>query len=42
VADLDRRACREAFERRFSVERMASDYVRLYDDILARRTDLVA
>jgi glycosyltransferase involved in cell wall biosynthesis len=30
VGGLDRRACREAFERRFTVERMASEYVRLY------------
>lgn len=30
VGDLDRRACREAFERRFSDRRMGEDYERLY------------
>jgi len=32
---LSRRGCRDYFERRFSVERMASDYVRIYRDRLA-------
>jgi glycosyltransferase involved in cell wall biosynthesis len=31
VRELDRARCREEFERRFSVERMAGDYVRLYE-----------
>ena len=31
---LSRRGCRDYFERRFSVERMASDYVRVYRDRL--------
>jgi glycosyltransferase involved in cell wall biosynthesis len=30
AVELDRRACRESFERRFSVERMARDYLDLY------------
>jgi glycosyltransferase involved in cell wall biosynthesis len=30
VAQLSRRKCRETFERRFSAERMASDYVTVY------------
>nr|MBO2513373.1 glycosyl transferase [Gammaproteobacteria bacterium] len=34
VATLDRARCRAIFERRFSVERMASDYVRLYERVL--------
>ena len=33
---LDRRAIRRRFEERFSVERMARDYVRLYSEILRR------
>ena len=35
---LDRGRCRAAFEARFTVERMAEDYVRLYDTVLARAT----
>lgn len=31
VPTLDRRRCREAFEQRFAVERMARDYVSVYD-----------
>ena len=43
VGRLDRRACRAAFDRRFSVSRMASDYVELYELAIERRTsDLVA
>jgi glycosyltransferase involved in cell wall biosynthesis len=37
VAGLDRRICRAVFERRFTAERMARDYVRVYEDVLARR-----
>jgi len=33
---LDRRACRDAFTRRFSASRMASAYVRLYRQLTAR------
>jgi glycosyltransferase involved in cell wall biosynthesis len=33
---LDRRAIRRRFEERFSVERMARDYVELYGDVLRR------
>jgi glycosyltransferase involved in cell wall biosynthesis len=32
---LDRAACRAAFEHRFTAERMARDYVRIYRDLLA-------
>src|SRR6202023_2850069 len=35
---LDRRAIRRRFEERFSVERMARDYVTLYGEILRRGT----
>ncbi len=31
IADLDRQTCREQFERRFSVRRMAEDYIKLYE-----------
>ena len=43
IERLDRRACRAAFERRFTAFRMASDYVRLYQQLIGRAdTDLVA
>jgi glycosyltransferase involved in cell wall biosynthesis len=35
LGDLDRGACRRAFEERFSAERMARDYLRLYRRIAA-------
>lgn len=35
---LDRRACRASFERRFSVERMASEYVDVYRSLVDRRS----
>jgi glycosyltransferase involved in cell wall biosynthesis len=34
IEQLDRRACRASFERRFDVTRMASDYVRLYEEAI--------
>jgi glycosyltransferase involved in cell wall biosynthesis len=33
VATLDRRRCREAFDRRFTVERMAREYVQVYQQV---------
>jgi glycosyltransferase involved in cell wall biosynthesis len=36
VDDLSRAACRAAFERRFHVTRMATDYLRIYDRLAAR------
>lgn len=33
LSSLDRRKCREAFERRFTTERMAQDYLNIYDHI---------
>ncbi len=41
VGELDRRKCRETFERRFSCDRMAADYLRVYED-LARGTPVRA
>lgn len=38
LGSVDRAACRAAFERRFTAERMALDYVRVYRDILERRS----
>jgi glycosyltransferase involved in cell wall biosynthesis len=37
IATIDRAACRRSVERRFSVERMADDYLALYDRILSGR-----
>jgi glycosyltransferase involved in cell wall biosynthesis len=34
VADIDRRRCREAFERRFTDRRMAEDYLEVYQRLL--------
>jgi len=34
VRDLDRRACRHAFEKRFSAERMADHYIQLYKRLI--------
>ena len=36
IAAIDRRACRNAVEERFSKERMASDYLQLYKRILSQ------
>jgi glycosyltransferase involved in cell wall biosynthesis len=33
IPEIDRRRCRRAFEERFSVERMAQDYVRVYEQV---------
>src|SRR5262245_44497963 len=34
ITELDRRKCRQDFVERFSIERMASDYIELYEHIL--------
>jgi glycosyltransferase involved in cell wall biosynthesis len=39
---IDRRTCRQRFERRFSARRMASQYVDVYRDLAATRSGLVA
>jgi glycosyltransferase involved in cell wall biosynthesis len=38
IPELDRKQCRDDFIERFSVERMASDYVELYEHILENDT----
>ncbi|MGN6388554.1 MAG: glycosyltransferase family 4 protein [Burkholderiaceae bacterium] len=35
IGAIDRRACRAAFERRFTARRMANDYLRLYEQRIA-------
>ena len=37
LPELDRRRCRDAFERNFTASRMANDYVRLYDRLARAR-----
>jgi glycosyltransferase involved in cell wall biosynthesis len=37
VSSLDRRLCRQSFEERFSAPRMARDYVKVYERIVADR-----
>ena len=39
AGSLDRGACREAVERRFSVERMADEHLDLFEEILSSRGD---
>ena len=34
IPEIDRRRCRRIFEQRFSVERMAQDYLRVYEQAL--------
>lgn len=40
LPDFDRRTCREIFERRFSAERMAIDYLNVYEELVARQRDM--
>ncbi|MHB8760879.1 MAG: glycosyltransferase family 4 protein [Coriobacteriia bacterium] len=40
VGGVDRPACRDVFERRFTVERMAREYVRVYERIADRRSTM--
>lgn len=37
IGEIDRRACRRAVEERFSVERMADQYLALYQEIIAEK-----
>jgi len=37
---LDRRACREVFERRFGVARMAADYLQVYEQLAGHARQL--
>jgi glycosyltransferase involved in cell wall biosynthesis len=39
---IDRRKCRERFERRFTARRMATEYVDVYREVAATRSGLVA
>jgi glycosyltransferase involved in cell wall biosynthesis len=39
VKTLDRKRCREAFERRFSASRMAWDYLRIYERIVQEKSE---
>ena len=38
IGDLDRNACRSAFEQRFSTERMADEYLQLYERLIGPAT----
>ena len=42
VATLDRRQCRQVFEERFSVRRMASDYLHIYQHLITEQTESAA
>jgi glycosyltransferase involved in cell wall biosynthesis len=42
VSMLDRAAVRARFEQRFSAERMAKDYLAIYQSLAARRRDSIA
>jgi glycosyltransferase involved in cell wall biosynthesis len=39
---IDRRVCRQTFERRFAARRMATQYVEVYEQIAAMRSGMVA
>ena len=36
IPEIDRARCREVFEQRFTARRMAEDYVRIYEELIAR------
>ena len=40
VAELSRKRCREVFEKRFTVTRMAHDYVRQFEHLIARNEEV--
>lgn len=40
VKDLDRKACRKSFERRFTAKRMAQEYLQVYQNILQNKLSL--
>jgi len=42
VPELSRKRCREVFEQRFTAERMAHDYVRVYERLIKRKQDTIA
>lgn len=37
AGQIDRRACREEFEKRFTAERMANDYIRIYKSLTGQK-----
>jgi glycosyltransferase involved in cell wall biosynthesis len=39
IPKLSRKRCREVFEERFTVTRMANDYVRAYERLINRKRD---
>jgi glycosyltransferase involved in cell wall biosynthesis len=42
VPELSRKRCREVFEQRFTAERMAHDYLRVYERLIKRKQDTLA
>jgi glycosyltransferase involved in cell wall biosynthesis len=42
VPALSRRRCRQTFEERFSATRMTQDYLQIYQQLLAPRTERTA
>jgi glycosyltransferase involved in cell wall biosynthesis len=42
LSAIDRRKCRRAFEERFSVKRMAQEYLAIYDGIIHREPESIA
>jgi glycosyltransferase involved in cell wall biosynthesis len=38
IQEIDRRACREHFELNFSAERMANDYLNIYQKLVHRKS----
>jgi len=42
LPSVDRRKCRRAFEERFSVKRMAQDYLAIYDRIIKSEPESLA
>jgi glycosyltransferase involved in cell wall biosynthesis len=42
IGEIDRRTCRDVFERRFTVTRMAGEYLDVYRSILTVRSGMVA
>jgi len=39
IPKLSRKRCREVFEQRFTVTRMANDYLRAYERLINRKQD---
>src|SRR5262245_49626148 len=42
IPEIDRRRCRLTFEQRFTVERMAQDYLRVYEQVVGNITETEA